>query len=276
MSKRGINSTEKSELLKQQRLGATGYNKQGCLMKIVEYNSADDVIVEFQDEYKYRTKIAWSKFKNGSAHNYYASNQYGGITGNKYPISKNSIHTKEYKTWMSILLRCFDKKYKQRRPKYQNVTCCEEWLYYPNFYEWIHKQENFEVWLNADKFTFALDKDILIKGNKVYGPDTCCLVPTYVNSLFATTAKRSNGDNNIPLGVVYQTKCTNKHYRAEIKQGEHMIYSQSYETPQEAFQAYKQHKEAYIKQVAQEEYNKGTISKKCYEAMMKWEVEIED
>jgi hypothetical protein len=107
--------------------------------------------------------------------------------------------------------------------QYKNVSCCKEWFLYDNFYEWLHKQENFEIWKNMPRS--ALDKDILVKGNKVYGPDTCCLVPNYVNSLFISRNKKNK---------------------------------------------------AQIQQVAKEEYEKGTISKKCYEAMMKWEVEIGD
>ena len=38
--------------LKEERLGVTGYNKQGDLMKVVEYNRNNDIVVEFQDEYK--------------------------------------------------------------------------------------------------------------------------------------------------------------------------------------------------------------------------------
>ena len=50
-----------------------------------------------------------------------------------------------------------------------------------------------------------------------------------------------------------------------------------YPTPEDAFYlGYKPSKENCIKQVAQEEYNKGNITKKCYEAMMKYEVEITD
>jgi hypothetical protein len=54
------------------------------------------------------------------------------------------------------------------------------------------------------------------------------------------------------------------------------VYLGSAETPEGAFSIYKKYKETQIQQVAKEEYEKGTISKKCYEAMMKWEVEIGD
>ena len=40
--------------------------------------------------------------------------------------------------------------------------------------------------------------------------------------------------------------------------------------------AIKEYKEYIIKQVAQEEYAKGNITKQCYEAMMNYEVEIAD
>lgn len=51
----------------------------------------------------------------------------------------------------------------------------------------------------------------------------------------------------------------------------------SYLTPEDAFYSgYKPHKEDLIKQVAQIEHDKGNITKKCYEAMMNYQVEIED
>jgi hypothetical protein len=61
--------------------------------------------------------------------------------------------------------------------------------------------------------------------------------------------------------------------KGDKKQQEHIGY---YNTSEEAFQAYKKAKEDYIKQVAQEEYNDGNITKPCYEAMMKYKVEITD
>lgn len=49
------------------------------------------------------------------------------------------------------------------------------------------------------------------------------------------------------------------------------------DTPEQAFYfGYKPYKETIIKQVAQEEYDKGNITEKCYEAMMNYEVEIDD
>ena len=52
------------------------------------------------------------------------------------------------------------------------------------------------------------------------------------------------------------------------------MYLGVFETPKQAFQVYKQAKEDYIKEVA-EEY-KGKIDNRLYEALMNYEVEIDD
>lgn len=49
-----------------------------------------------------------------------------------------------------------------------------------------------------------------------------------------------------------------------------------YLTPEDAFLAYKRYKENLVKQVAQIEFDKDNITSSCYDAMMKYEVEITD
>lgn len=255
------------------RLYLTNYNTQGCLMKVVVYNSSDDIIVEFQDKYKAHVHTAWKHFNNGGVKNpYYPSVCGVGILGNKYPAcyfdeKGKKKNTKEYQTWCCMLHRCFDKKEKDRYPTYQDVVCCEEWLLFENFYEWLHSQENFDKWVNL--YMSALDKDILIKGNKIYSPNACCLVPVNINTLFV---KSDAIRGNYPIGVVsHNNKC-----RAQLLMGNIYLNFPSRENYQEAFIDYKNAKEKWIKQVAQEEYEKGTITKRCYDAMMNYEVEITD
>lgn len=254
------------------RLGQKRINTQGCTMKVIEYSSANNIIIEFQDEYKYKVQTTWDAFLKGAIKNAYFPHVCGvGIIGSKYCSHINKKEIKEYRIWHHMLTRCFDKQFKEEYPTYQDVTCCKEWLLFETFYEWIHKQENFETWLKTDRY--CLDKDILIKGNKIYSPNTCCLVPEKVNTLFIN-AYAIRG--TFPIGVCYIKSQPIKPYATYMYRNNKHCFLGSYKTPEEAFQVYKQHKEAYIKQVAQEEYNKGTISKKCYEAMMRWEVEIDD
>jgi hypothetical protein len=253
------------------RLGAEKVNSQGYLMKLIEWHNSENIVVEFQDKYKCKVQSSWSQFQSALIHNPYHPNKFGGILGDKYSTVHNGKTDKEYHAWKGILERCYDDVTKEKNPTYRDAICCEEWLYYPNFYEWMHKQENFEVWKHLSRS--AIDKDILIKGNKVYSPNTCCLVSERVNKLFPNA---HNIRGNLPIGVTCKKSQSIKPYTAYMYRNNKHYFLGNYKTSEEAFQVYKQHKEAYIKQVAQEEYSKGTISKKCYKAMMRWEVEITD
>ena len=115
-----------------------------------------------------------------------------------------------------------------------------------------------------------LDKDILIKGNKVYSPDTCCFVPQSINSLFI---KRDNDRGNYPVGVYYNKQ--NKKYQAlcSTRAGRQKNLG-SYTTPEEAFQAYKEFKEAFIKKTANDLIE--DIPFNLYQAMISYEVDIDD
>lgn len=252
------------------RVGESKYNNQGCLMTIIEDNGSSNIIVEFEDENKTRVATQYCNFKSGSIKNPYYPSVYGvGITGNKYPRSINCKITREYDTWIHILQRSFDNKCKERQPSYDVVSCCEEWLNFEYFYEWLHSQPNFDKWYNGKRW--AVDKDILNKGNKIYSPENCCLIPQNVNCLFL---KRESQRGKYPIGVRYTNDgylavCRNPFLNKSVELG-------YYSTPEKAFQAYKTYKENIIKQVAEIEYSKGNITKQCYEAMMKYEVEITD
>ena len=47
------------------RTGETNISNEGCVMKIAEYDNANDIIVEFQDEHKYRLHTQYKAFKKG-------------------------------------------------------------------------------------------------------------------------------------------------------------------------------------------------------------------
>ena len=239
-------------------------------MKIVEDNGSSDVVVEFQDEYRFKKHTQYCNFKSGSIKNPYAPSIHNvGIIGNKYSVWKNGKPTKEYSIWATMLKRCFYKNLKDSQPTYKDVTCCDEWLLFENFYDWLHSQGNFKQWKNNKRY--ALDKDIIIKNNKIYSPETCCVVPQNVNCLFL---KREADRGDLPIGVrrngnLFSACChnpfTNKTERLGI-----------YQTIDDAFQAYKRYKEYLIKQVAQIEFESGNITKRCYQAMINYKVEITD
>ena len=183
---------------------------------------------------------------------------------------ENGNKTKCYDTWRHMLTRCYNKKYKEKHPTYNDTTICEEWLCFQNFAEW-YEDNYYEI----EGERMHLDKDILFKNNKIYSPETCVFVPQRINELFIKTNKLRG---NLPIGVSY-LKNINKFQaicKTFTKRGcaSYSNYLGFFKTPLEAFNVYKQFKEKYIKQVADEYKNK--IPQKLYEAMYRYEVEITD
>lgn len=169
---------------------------------------------------------------------------------------------KSYNVWTGMLSRCYSQKYQGKEPAYKGCSVCEEWFLFSNFKKWFDKN-----YIEG----YQLDKDILVKGNKVYSPDTCCFVPQEINTLLTN---RKNHRGGYPIGVGYRTT-SRKYYAQFNKNGkrEHLGY---YDTIEEAFVAYKQTKETYIKEVAQSYFDKGEIAEKVYNALMNYKVEITD
>jgi hypothetical protein len=251
------------------RLGVTKLNKDGCEMKVIQYNNNSDIIVEFQDEYKAQVHTQWYNFENGRTKNPYFPSVYGvGVVGNKY-----STQTREYGVWRQMLGRCFVEETKEKATTYVSASCCDDWLNYEVFYEWIHSQENFKT-LEENNDWF-IDKDIIKKGNKMYCPDYCCLVPQRVNNLFT---KREKLRGLYPIGVTKDKRCISS-YRAlcsNVDEPKKRVNIGTYHTISEAFDAYKKYKEDLIKQIAHNEHKIGRITQRCFEAMIGYKVEITD
>lgn len=251
-------------------IGEEAINNQGCLMKIIQYYNYHNIVVEFQDDKRYQVHTEYDLFKKGAIRNPYAPTVCKvGATGTKYPMYIDGKQTKEYRAWTCMLKRCYSEKTKENHPSYKEVVCCNDWLNFEIFYEWLHNQENFDKWFIDDNW--AIDKDILVKNNKIYSPTTCCLVPKSINQLFV---KRKRDRGGYPIGVrksreLYFAYCSNPITNQRY-------YSKGFQTIEDAFEEYKTYKQNIIKEVAKNEFASGNIIKECYIAMMNYQVEITD
>ena len=180
-----------------------------------------------------------------------------------FQISVGRAPIWQYKMWSNMLMRCFGNKYKQEHPTYRDVTCCDEWLSFGNFVEWVNKQ----VGYSGLKPYSDLDKDIIRVGNKKYCPECCSIVPTEINLLF-TIRKATRGD--LPISVYYNKESGN--YAAQISRFGVMNTIGLYDTPEEAFAVYKAAKEAHVKVVA--DRYKEVLKPEVYNALMSWEADI--
>ena len=96
-----------------------------------------------------------------------------------------------YSKWSGMLMRCYCDKYQAKNPTYIGCSVSADWLNFQNFAKWFH-----ENYIDG----FELDKDSLIKGNKIYSKDTCVFLSRGKN-IEASLCKEFNITS--PEGVVY-------------------------------------------------------------------------
>lgn len=249
---------------KLNRTGEKNVNKHKNEMIITKYIDNTNIVVNFVD-YNYQVNTSYYRFKNGMVSCPFDKNVYSvGYLGiGKYNPTINGKSSPIYSRWQSILKRCYASN-EVNNPTYINCIVCEEWLNFQNFAQWFD-----ENYYEIDNERMQIDKDILHKGNKIYSPENCVFVTERINYLFT---KNNKNRGNLPIGVYYDDNI-NKYIASYNKFKKH-VHIGCYNNPIEAFNAYKNTKEKYIKQVAEEYKNK--IPKVLYDALYKYEVEIID
>ena len=245
-------------------VGKVCKSKSSGDFKILKYNDAKDVEIQFLKT-GFEASATLGNIRNGKVKDRYSPSVFGvGITGTKYPTNEGGVNTKEYALWKNMLKRCYSDTCKKKQPTYKDCEVSENFKYYEYFYDWCQNQVGFG---NQD---WQLDKDLLIKGNKVYSEDSCVFMPQEINSLLVKCTA-SRGEHLI--GVCWSK--TNKAFRAMVRRNkgkrEHLGL---FNTELEAFNAYKQAKEAFIKEQANKW--KSQIDDRAYEALMNYTVEITD
>jgi hypothetical protein len=234
----------------------------GDWAEIVEYFHCKNCTIKLKNE-ELIYNIAYNNFKKGTTNNPYNPTVCGvGYTGvGKYYFKG---YKKAYKTWANMLLRGYDEKYKLKNTTYKDCSVDEFWHNFQNFAKWFEENYNPETMQGWD-----FDKDILIKGNKIYSPDTCVFVPKEINRMFA---KNKVNRGEYPVGMYYHKKA--KKIQVLLTCGDNSLYLGLFDTIEEAFQAYKTAKEDYIKEVA--EKWKNQIAEETYNALINYKVEITD
>lgn len=181
----------------------------------------------------------------------------------KYKGWENGRATLEYSTWNSMLTRAYSKREHSRNKTYCNCSADERFHSFQWFSEWANSQIGF------GNSGYDLDKDILIKGNKVYSPEICVFVPRKINT-FLLKCTASRGQH--PIGVYYHKKSGS--FISRVWSDGRRKYIGSYKNVEEAFVAYKTEKEDEAKVIAKE--FSGSVDHRVIEALMKYKVEITD
>ena len=245
-------------------IGKVCKSKSSGDFKVVKYNNATNVEIQFLKT-GYETSATLGNIKNGVVKDPCLPSVYGvGILGTKYQAMINDVITKEYNLWMNMLRRCYSDTYQKKYPTYEGCEVSDNFRSYEYFYEWCHNQVGF------GNNGWHLDKDLLIKSNKVYSESTCVFLPSEINSLL-TKCTASRGEHLIGVNWCKKGKAFKAQIRKNKGKQEHLGY---FNTEIEAFNAYKQAKESFVKEQANK--FKSQIDERAYKALMNYEVNTDD
>ena len=245
-------------------VGKVCKSKSSGDFKVLKYNDSKNVEIQFLKT-GFETTVQLGNIRNGNVKDQYLASVFGvGVVGTKYPSKVNGRNIKEYDLWTHMLQRCYSDVYKKKYPTYIDCEVSDNFKSYEYFYEWCHNQIGF------GNNGWHLDKDLLVKGNKVYSEDSCVFIPREIN-LLLTKCTASRGEHLIGVHWCKRDKAFVARVNKNKGKREHLGL---FKTELEAFNAYKEAKESFVKEQADKW--KSQIDERAYNALMNYTVEITD
>lgn len=221
-------------------------------VEIIEYFKNINCTVKFLEDstilYNIQYRNIKTKLKNPNKPKFFGLGFFGI---GKYDAKEYNMY---YDKWRHMFDRCYNEKIQKLKPTYVGCSVDEQWHNFQNFAAWM--DENYKPSL---MLWWEIDKDILISGNKIYSPETCCLVPSEINNLFRMPFL---GDNGLPRGVSKKGSkfCSRIFFENE------RIYLGTFDTIDEASSYYERVRKEKIKTLADK--HKDTLNPKVYKALI--------
>lgn len=159
-----------------------------------------------------------------------------------------------YTTWANMIARCYSNKVKNKNPTYNDCYSCEKW----------HRLKNFKVFFDDNyKDGYDLDKDLLVKGNKVYSPETCVFLPREINSFLSN---KYTCKNKLYAGITWRESI--RKYQVRIGIEGNSVHLGVFENIDDVVEVYKKAREQEAKKLANK--YKHEIDIRAYNALMEY------
>lgn len=185
------------------KFGSIHSNKSGYLFTIMDYKKSRSVLIQFIDT-RYQMIVRSECIRSGSVEDPFSPTLAGaGYIGIGKHSSKNNPFA--YECWSGMLKRVYSKSSLNKRPNYESVSVCSEWLCFQTFADWCDSNKKEDGW--------HLDKDILSGSIKIYSPASCSFIPSQINNFLVLGYSYKNRE--LPTGVTkvgnsYKYVCTYK------------------------------------------------------------------
>lgn len=243
------------------KAGDTFPLNSGGSVTVIEYVSNKNVLIEHNDQHKHRAKVRADNLRLGKVRNPYQPSVYergylgvGGFKG----TNKGAL-TPEYAAWLRMMQRAYCNKFHARNPTYRDCKVDSDWHNFQTFAAWFTSHDYYGL-------GYHLDKDLLVRGNKVYSSENCTLVPKDINNLLVDRAAMRG---EFPIGVCFSRQISK--FVASFNMGKKSVHIGTFDCPNKAHEAYVAAKETYVKEKALEW--KDRIAPQVFDALMTWTVE---
>lgn len=164
-----------------------------------------------------------------------------------YTVSgEGRTNSPAWTVWRAMLDRCYNPNRSRHSPAYDGCMMCEDWHDFQNFAEWFYANV---------KEGFQIDKDIKVKGNKLYCPEMCVVVPPHVNTLLLDQHKYTGA---LKQGVTFNKK-SGKFY-ASISRFGRKCHLGSFDSEDDAHAFYCVEKTKYVAEVVSMYLTSGDIT----------------
>lgn len=207
-------------------------NGRGNVATVVGYENSNKVSVIFAPDLHIHDFTA-QNLRDGKFFDRYEPSVMGvGFVGiGSYTMKTHPIVDS---AWRAMLKRCYSDEVQKVSKSYRGCSVHPDWHNFQVFAEWYTKQEGYGL-------GFDLDKDLIVKGNKVYSEWTCCLLPREINSLL----QLKESDRQLPYGIsVKRGK-----YEVRAKLGGKTVWLGSFSYIGDAEDRYIQSKREYCKKL---------------------------
>lgn len=239
------------------KVGDVFTTNEGGTVTVSEYINYRKITIRHNDAYAHKASTDSSTLRLGQLKNPYKPSacNVGYLGVGAFKTWRDGKITNEYCIWRRMIERCYDPKYQDRSPTYIGCSVDNEWLNFQNFAEWLTNHDYYNL-------GYDLDKDLLTKGNKIYSPLHCSLIPSEINVAIITERDKSSG---IPTGVRVNRK---NMFVAHMSINGSYWHIGTFSCPIEAHNAYVLSKERYVRSKALEWRDR--IAPNVFDALIKW------
>jgi len=190
--------------------------KKGFKWRVLDCSVSRKVVVESLEWKPYKTTARKESIQSGVVFYPYGKMSDGCYAGEGRWLS--SPKNPHFQVWCGLRTRTLDDDFKQEHKSYIDCSLCEEWMCMQNFCDWAESTKP-----KDNSIRWELDKDLLIEGNRLYSPETCCWLPKEINLFLSKMSEKAIYPKTLADGGVVYRVFVREGKEKQVEKGSHYI-----------------------------------------------------